>query len=131
MPADGLSLTVRVGGKIDHVGLIRRLFQALDDVLLAPDGPVVGLKIVFKINADLALGQIAQVAHAGHDLVVRAQVLANGLGLGRGLHNDQIFCSLFCHSSFLLLCFLDLHGPQVLSHTLSADEAVYFHDRYR
>ena len=89
MPADGLSLPVRVGGQIHGVAFLGRLLQVPDDVLLALDGPVIGLKIVFHVHAQLAFGQVPQMSHTGLHLIRRAQVLADGLGLGRGLHDLQ------------------------------------------
>ena len=97
MPADGLSLPVRVGGQVHGVAFLGRLLQVPDDVLLALDGPVIGFKIVFHVHAQLALGQVPQMSHTGLHLIRRAQVLADGLGLGRGLHDHQVFFSLFCH----------------------------------
>ena len=96
MPADGLSLAVRVGGEVDGLAPLGRRLQILDDILFALDGLIVGGKVPVHIYAQRALGQVAQMAHAGLHLIIRPQILADGLGLGRGLHDHQIFC--FCHS---------------------------------
>ena len=95
MPADGLALAVRVGGQIHGLALVRRGLQVLDDILFALDGPVVGGKVTLHVHAQGALGQVTQVTHAGLDHIVRPQIFANGLGLGRGLHDDQVL--LCCH----------------------------------
>ena len=97
MPADGLSLAVRVGGQVNGVAVLGRLLQVPDDVLLALDGPVIGFKVVFHVYAQLAFGQVPQMSHTGLHLIRGTQVFADGLGLGRGLHDHQVFFSLFCH----------------------------------
>ena len=96
VPGDGLSLAVRVGREIDHGRLLAALLQVGYHVLLALDGDILRLKAVLYIHAHRALGQVPQVAHGGHDLVVAAQILLDGPGLGRGFDYDQ--CRLcFCH----------------------------------
>ena len=95
VPGDGLALTVRVGGQIHLSALLGCLFQGGDGLLLSLDGLVVGLESVFHVHAQLALGQVPDVTHGRHHLITRSKVLADGLGLGRGLYNDQI--CLCCH----------------------------------
>ena len=98
VPADGLPLTVRVGGQIHIFTALGRFLQVVDDVFFALDGAVVGFKVVLEVHAESTLGQVPQVTHAGLHLVIRPQVLANGFGLGRGLHDHEI-C--FCHGILL------------------------------
>ena len=88
MPADGLALAVRVGRKQDAVALFGLGLQLLDELLLALDGDIFRCIAIFDINAQRAGGQVAHMAHTGRDLVAAAQILANGLGLGRGFHDD-------------------------------------------
>ena len=97
MPGDRLALAVRVRCKIDHVAGLGGFFQFVDQRFLALDRLVIGLEVMLDIYADLALGQIAQMPHAGRDDKVLAQIFANGLGLCRGFHNDQV---LFCHVDY-------------------------------
>ena len=97
VPADGLTLTVRVGGQIYGVAGLGEFFQLIDKLLLTPDGAVVGLEVVLDIHAQLAFGQVTQMSHTGPDLVIRSQIFADGLGLGRGLHDHQISGCFFCH----------------------------------
>ena len=97
VPADGLSLAVWVGGQVNGVAVLGRLLQVPDDVLLALDGPVIGFKVVVHVHAQLAFGQVPQMSHTGLHLIRGAQIFADGLGLGRGLHDHQVFFSLFCH----------------------------------
>ena len=47
-----------------------------------------------KVDAEGALGQIAQMAHTGLHGIVCSQILADGLGLGGRLHDHEI---LLCH----------------------------------
>ena len=95
MPADGLSLAVRVGCEVDGVRRLGGLFQIGNDGFLALDRLVDRLKVVVHIHAEIAFLQVPEVAHAGLYLVVLAQIFSNGFGLRGRLHDDQ---ALFCHS---------------------------------
>ena len=94
MPRDGFALAVRVRREIDGVALLRGLLQLADQGLLAADGLIIGLEIVLDVDAQLALGQVAQMAHAGLDRVAPAEIFPDGFRLGRRLDDHQIF---FCH----------------------------------
>ena len=96
MPGNGFSLAVRVGGEIDGVAGSGSLFQLADQFFLAANGFIVRFKIVVDIHAKGTFGQVAQVAHTGRYLIVRPQIFADGLGLGRRLHDHQMF---FAHAS--------------------------------
>ena len=52
-------------------------------------GHLVGLELVLDVHAEVALGQVADVAVRGPDGVVGAQVLLDGLRLGRRLDDHQ------------------------------------------
>ena len=88
MPADGFALAVRVGCKQDAVALFGFGFQLLDQFLLSLDGDILRRKAVVHINAQLAGGQVPHMAHAGRNFIAPAQVFADGLCLGGGLHYD-------------------------------------------
>ena len=96
VPGYGLALTVGVGREIDHAGLLRALPELGYDVLLALDGDILRLEAVLYIHAHRALGQVAQVAHAGHDLEIAAQVFLDGPRLRRRLDYDEGRLR-FCH----------------------------------
>ena len=79
MPRDRLSLAVRVSCKIDVLCGFGSAAQLGDDRGLAGQRLIVRFKIVLQIDAHLALGQVAQVAHAGLDAIIRAEIFSNGL----------------------------------------------------
>ena len=88
MPADGFAFAVRVGCKQDAVALFSLGFQLFDQFLLALDGDILRRKAIVHINAQLAGGQVTHMAHAGRNFIAPAQVFADGLCFGGGLHYD-------------------------------------------
>ena len=97
MPADGFALTVRVGCQQNAIGLLGFCLELLDELGFILDIDVLGGVVMFHVDAQLGLGQVPDVAHAGRDFVILAQIFANGLRLCRRLHDYQ-----FCHGSLLL-----------------------------
>ena len=89
MPADGLALTVRVGGEEHFVALLGQALKLLDDFFLALDVDILRRVAVLDVNAKLALGQVSDVAHGGRHLISAAQVLADGLGFRRGFYDHE------------------------------------------
>src|SRR4029453_7473401 len=89
MPADRFSLAVRVGGDEDRLGVLGGVLELLQDLLAAGDYLIRGLEAVLDVDAKLALGQIADMAHRGDDLVVPAQIFIDGLRLGRRFDHNQ------------------------------------------
>ena len=89
MPADGLALTVRVGGEEHFVALLGQALKLLDDFFLALDVDILRRVAVLDVNAKLALGQVADVAHGGRHLISAAQVFADGLGFRRGFYDHE------------------------------------------
>ena len=90
VPRDGLALAVRVGGEIEVLGTldgVGDLVQVLAG--LAVDLPVHGEVVVGAHRAVLGR-QVAHVAVAGQHGIARAQVLVDGLGLGRRLDDDDV-----------------------------------------
>ena len=96
MPADGFALTVRVGCQQHAVCVFGLALQFLDELFLAFDADVLWGIAVLHIDAQLGSGQVTDMAHACGDLVIIAQILANGFRLSRRLHDNQ-----FRHSSLL------------------------------
>ena len=89
MPADGLTLAVRVRGDVDGVRFLGGTPQLADDLLLVLDGRVGGLEAVVDIDGEPLLGQIAHVSHRRLHVVGLAQIAVDGACLRRGLDDDQ------------------------------------------
>ena len=81
VPGNRLALPVRVRCQIHGFGLIRSLFQFLDQILFSLHRDIVRIKTV-QIHTHRALWQITQVTHAGLDHIVRTQIFSNSLCLG-------------------------------------------------
>ena len=107
MPADGFAFTVRVGRQQHTVGVFGLALQLFDELFLAFDADVLRRIVMLDVDAQLGGGQIADVAHAGRNFVVFAQIFADGLRLGRRLHDDE-----FCH--YVLLLYINPHQPLLL-----------------
>ena len=113
VPRNRLSLAVRVGCEIDAVAGIRHLFELTDQRRLTGNVHITGLEAVLHIHTQQSLGQVADMAHRGHDLVIAAQIFLDGLRLCRRLHNHQFrhrvhpFCinetQTFMLTAFILL----------------------------
>ena len=94
VPGDRLALAVEVGGEEDVVGPAGGLLDRRD--LLAPvlRDDVLGLEVVVDVDAELALarvlGQVADVAVRGEDLVVLAEVALDRPRLGGRLHDHEV-----------------------------------------
>lgn len=70
VPRNGLALAVRVGCQKDIFTALGRAAQLRDDLFFSLERLILRLKIVFNIHAHRALRQIAQMSHAGLDLIV-------------------------------------------------------------
>ena len=90
VPGDRLALAVRVGGKIDTVTLLGRLFQLLDECALPLDNLISRLKVVLNVDTQARLRQIAHMAHGGGHLIAAAQIFFDGLRLGGRLHDYKL-----------------------------------------
>jgi len=103
MPADGLALAIGVGGQQDLRRFLERRLQMRDLFLLAAGNDVVRLELLVDIytkatpvlvldllgNLRGRFGQIADVAIARFDTVLRAKKPAEGLRLRRRLKASQ------------------------------------------
>ena len=87
VPRNGFSLAVRVSCEVDEVRLSDLAADFLDDFIFTLDRHVFRLEIVLNIDAHFLFRQIAQMSHGRLDNIVRAQILADGLRLGRRLHD--------------------------------------------
>src|SRR5579875_1600623 len=89
VPGDGLSLAVGVGGQIHLPRLLGRFAKTFDHLTLAADGDVFRLKAPLYIDAELAFGQVPNMAHGGKHLVAPAEEPADRASLGGRLHDDK------------------------------------------
>jgi hypothetical protein len=88
MPRNGLAFAVRVRGQQDIVGALGRRLELGQHLLFADDDLVGFGEPVFDVDAHL-LGQVFDVPFGGEDLVAGAEVLLDGLCLGRRLHHHK------------------------------------------
>ncbi|MPM72290.1 hypothetical protein SDC9_119263 [bioreactor metagenome] len=96
VPGDGLPFAVRVGREVDFDGLFGGGLQVGDGPGAARTGDVLGGEVMFDIDAEFALGQIADMAHRGHDFEIVSDHPGDGARLGRRL-NDQKFAVFGTH----------------------------------
>src|SRR5581483_3038652 len=89
MPADGLPLAVGVGGDVNGVGFLCRRLQLADDLLFSREHFVGGLE-GFLVDAQLALGKIADVSHRRLDDVVLPDELVDRLRFCGRFDDDEI-----------------------------------------
>ncbi len=89
VPRDRFAFPVRIGRKEYFARALRGSLELGKSLLLAGNRHVLRLEIVVDLDAQLLLGKIAQVADGGADAVASSEVLTNGLGLGRRLHNHE------------------------------------------
>ena len=98
VPGDGFPFAVEVGREPDVRGPLGGFLKLRHRLGAVGHHLVGGLEVVVQINPrhgilhalGVAAGQVADVAHAGHDQVVRAQVLVDRLGLGGAFHDHQV-----------------------------------------
>ena len=96
VPGDGLAFAVRVGREQDRLGRARLVLQSLDDVLAVLGDDVLRAKLVFDVDAEFALWQIAHMPQAGTHHEVAAQEFFYRFGLGgRFDHHQALSCHVF------------------------------------
>ncbi len=81
MPADGLTLAVGVGRKIDIFAFLCRVAELIDDFFLSRKRQILRLKVMLDIHAHRAFRQVAQMTHTGLDQIIRPQILSDCLCL--------------------------------------------------
>ena len=90
VPADCLAFSVRVSREDQAVGGLGGIGDRLHlPRLVAIELPVHG-KVFVRSDRAVLGRQVADVAVAGEDLVVLAQIFLDGLGLGRGFYDDKL-----------------------------------------
>ena len=96
VPGDRLPFPVRVGGEQHAIGGLGRLFDLGEGLRLFLNSDVFRREPVLDVDAELALGEVPQMADGCLDRVATAEVLADRFRLGRGLDNDE--CAALCRS---------------------------------
>ena len=108
VPRDGLALAVLVRREKELVGILERLLQVADRLLLGLVDDVVGLEVVVDVDRQLGPGllpdrlgklgrlrrEVADMTDRGHDRVVRAEIAGDLLRLCGRLDDHQ---GLVCH----------------------------------
>ena len=102
MPRDRFALAILVRREQQLVGLLQLALEVGDDALLVGVDDVVGLELVIDVDTELAVGrarlrrnvrcalrQVADVADAGFDRVVVAEVAGDGPRFRGGLDDDE------------------------------------------
>ncbi len=91
VPGDRLTLTVQVGGEKHPLGVLGCLLDRADDLGRCLGDLVAQMHLVAAdLDGEVAARQVADVPDRGQDPVVRAQVLLDGLRLGRRLDDDEV-----------------------------------------
>ena len=88
MPRDRLALAVRVGCEINEIAFTDLAANLFDDFIFPLDRHIFRLEIMLDIDAHFLFRQIAQMPHGGLDHIIRPEIFADGLGLGRRLHDN-------------------------------------------
>jgi hypothetical protein len=91
VPGDGLALPVRVGPQINVLHPRGRFFEVADHLVFAHDGDVFGVEFPVHLHPQFIFGQVPDVAFAGADVKLFAQIFLEGLGLGGRFHDEQGF----------------------------------------
>ena len=92
VPRDGLALTVGVGRQIQCVGFLHRLVELFDQGLLILGHDVLRLEVVLDVDAERALGKVADVTDGCFHVVVAAKKAPDSPGLGRRLDDHKVLC---------------------------------------
>jgi Flp pilus assembly protein CpaB len=90
VPADRLALAVRVGGEVEVVGGLGGPGDRIDVLLVLLDRLVAHGEPVVRIHRALLRHQVADMAVAGEDGEVLAEVFVDRLGLGGRFDDEQV-----------------------------------------
>ena len=90
MPGNRLAFAIRVGGEEHALGALHLLHDFLHMLLGAPIHLPDHQEILVGIDRPILRRQVADMAEAGHDLVVAAEILVDRLGFRGGFDNDKI-----------------------------------------
>ncbi len=88
MPGNRFAFSIRVGCQQHFVGLFGGLDDGFDVLGVALDDLIFHAESFSIDRAGFRL-EVAHVAVAGEDFIIRAKVLLQRFGLGRGFDNDE------------------------------------------
>ena len=90
MPGNGFALAVGVGGEDQFVGVLEGVGDILETLLgSGVDFPAHG-EILVRLYRTVFGRQVADVPKTGEHTVIRAEILVQRLGFGRGLDDKNI-----------------------------------------
>ena len=90
VPRNGFALAVGVGREEQRFRLLQRARYGVDVLLVALDDLVLHREMVLRIDRALFRHQVPNMAVGGEDFEVLAEVLLDGLRLGRRLHDNEV-----------------------------------------
>jgi hypothetical protein len=90
VPGDRLALAVGVGREIQRVGLLHGARDRVDVLAVLVDQLPAHLEVARGVDGAFLGHEVADVAIGRHHLEVLAEVLLDGLGLGRRLDDDEV-----------------------------------------
>ena len=76
--------------RIQSLGLLERAGDGVDVLLIALDELVLHREVMLRVDGAFLRHQIAHVAVGGQDFEVLAEVLLDGLRLGRRFHDNEV-----------------------------------------
>ena len=116
VPSDRLTFAVGVGREVDLVGLGGEFPEFRHDRMFIGGDLVVRFEAVLYINRlFVALGEVADVADGGDDLVLVLQVFGYGLGLGGRLDDEEFHRECFLAAPYIM------HGTGVFGQPLDLE----------
>ena len=83
MPGNGLAFPIRVRGQVERIGFSHGLGDNVHVLLIFFDDLVAHGEIVLRIDSALLREQIPHVPVGGQNLVLRTQILLDGLRFSR------------------------------------------------
>ena len=90
MPGDRFALAVRVGREEQGIGFLQGTGNGVDMLLIAFDHLVLHGEVMLGVDGAFFRHEVAHVAVRGQYLEILAEVLLDGLRLGRRFHDNEI-----------------------------------------
>jgi hypothetical protein len=89
VPTDRFTFTIRVGRDVDLIRVMRGFLDLGQRLFLAGDRNVLRSETLLDVDAELFFREVADVTDGRFHAVAAPEVLAQGLRLARGLHDDE------------------------------------------